>query len=396
MTGRKCLNAEIMNECLREENVLMAFIVFCLMFLPMKIASSIDTLIYGLVIVFESLYLIVSSRRAKGARGNDSLLLASALLFIYMVLHFAADGYKGGERIVQTALFLLTLLSFSRFNWNIRNVNVLFYIFSALIICCLAYWMFNGRPTNYFSAFYGHSNGFAVILIAAISIALIDARNGIKIRHLIVVLICLALLLFANSRSAIFALAVFAICAVWLSKFKGAHKSIAVRVLFIVVVAGALLFSVIYPSLYGTELGSQLEHFSRAYLNKNFFSGRQIVWKMVLNALKGNEVFGLGLNMLPSMIYKTQFSSHNLYLQTVLQMGLVGLVLLGSILWALLGKFCLYDGAPQRIGIALLVAMLVHECFEVSLTQNNLAFGLFIWAIFGICISLGNSQELGL
>lgn len=62
------------------------------------------------------------------------------------------------------------------------------------------------------------------------------------------------------------------------------------------------------------------------------------MWKMVLLAVHGNEALGLGLQMTPSMIYNTDFSSHNMYLQTILQSGVVGLLLLLCLFWMIRGS----------------------------------------------------------
>ena len=117
------------------------------------------------------------------------------------------------------------------------------------------------------------------------------------------------------------------------------------------------------------------------------------MWKMVLLAVHGNEALGLGLQMTPSMIYNTDFSSHNMYLQTILQSGVVGLLLLLCLFWMIRGKLVECGDFSSRVGVSLLLAMLVHECLEVSLTQNNFTYGLLIWTVIGISLALGQSSK---
>ena len=51
---------------------------------------------------------------------------------------------------------------------------------------------------------------------------------------------------------------------------------------------------------------------------------------------------------------------------------------------ARLGK----EGGWQAcVGASLLVGVLVHECLEVSLTQNNFDVGLLFWVVLGISVS---------
>lgn len=97
--------------------------------------------------------------------------------------------------------------------------------------------------------------------------------------------------------------------------------------------------------------------------------------------------------MTPSMIYNTDFSSHNMYLQTILQSGVVGLLLLLCLFWMIRGKLVECGDFSSRVGVSLLLAMLVHECLEVSLTQNNFTYGLLIWTVIGISLALGQSSK---
>lgn len=382
-----------MSEALAEERVLMVCIIGTLLILPMKVFEVISTPMYGLLIALELLYLVVSSKRIRRSELDLGLLAVAGAFLLFMLGRWIGGGFEGGDRMLQTLLFLLTLIVFSRYKWNRETLHLLFKVFALLMVACLVCWVATGRVSNYYKAFYGHSNGFALVIVAAIAVTLLDCCDGVKVRHILVLSLSAILLIFANSRSALLTVGVLLLSSFWLIKRRREGIGAAGRVMFIALVVGALFFSVAYPSLYGTDLGRQLELLSREYLNKNFFSGRQIVWKIVLDAISGNEVVGLGLQYTPSLIYSTSLSCHNLYLQTMLQIGFVGLILLILLLWTVLGRFSRYGGAECCIGASLLLGMLVHECLEVSLTQNNFTYGLFIWAIFGICLAFGSHQK---
>lgn len=378
----------------REEKILITLITVCLFLLPIAFLSFLKMPLYGLLALLESLYLLVSSRRIKTSDIDLALVGMSALLFAYLLVRWIAGGLDGGERLVQTALMLLTLVSFSRYRWDADSIHLLFGSVAFIVLTSLAYWFISGRITNYYSSFYGHANGFALVIIAALAITALDAGSGRRFSHYIIVSICIILILFANSRSAILTIAVSLVCAAVIGTIKKRGKSVrkAAGILFFTAVLFALVFSAVYPMLYGTDIGFYLEHLSREYLNKNFFSGRQLVWQMIIDTLQGHELYGLGLSMVPSMIYDTGFSSHNLYLQTILQSGVIGLVLLLGLLWTVLKRLATPTSGGV-IGAALLISMAVHDCFEVSLTQNNIDFALIIWAIFGICIAVSQVKN---
>jgi O-antigen ligase len=380
-----------LREAAIEERILMVLTAGCLLLLPIRVFSALRMPLYAVIALLEILFFLVSSKRLRGLRVDTNLLAVSGIFFFYMFARWIASGGAGSERIIQSLLFLLTLVSFSRYRWDESSVHRLFVMLGVLMAACLAFWFVSGRVTNYYAAFYGHGNGFAVVIVATIVMTLLDARGGMRLRHWSVLALCGVLLLFANSRSAILTVMVLLILVLIFRKVSrnNGRFRMAANIAFLVVLACALAFSVLYPSLYGTNLGNQLELLSREYLNKNFFSGREVVWKMVLQAIDGNELFGLGLQMTPSMIYNTSFSSHNLYLQTMLQSGTVGLSLLVVLLWTVLNRLGRFGSWESCVGAALLIAMLVHDCLEVSLTQNNFDYGLLIWAIWGICLALG-------
>ncbi len=382
----------IKEEGIAEEQMLMTLIIACLLLMPLKAFSTFSTPLYGLTILLETLFIVVSGKRIKGPELDMGLLAAAGALILYLTARWIGGGGAGAERILQTLLFLLTLITFSRFCWNSQNVHRFYLALAVLMVACLAYWLVSGRVMNYYHAFYGHSNGFAVVIVATLAITFLDARNGLKKQHWAIFFICAALLAFANSRSAFLTIATFVLTTLLFMSQKKRRAASSARFLFAVAIVGALAFSIVYPSLLGTDLGRQLEFLSREYLNKNFFSGREVVWKMVLEAVSENQIFGLGLQVTPSMIYSTGLSSHNLYLQTVLQSGIVGLILLLTLFGAVLSRLCRKQTFSGCVGASLLIAMMVHECLEVALTQNNFNYGLLIWAVLGICLALNKDH----
>jgi len=79
------------------------------------------------------------------------------------------------------------------------------------------------------------------------------------------------------------------------------------------------------------------------------------------------------------------WSSHNLYLQTTLQVGFVGLAALFVLLWVVWRQLWHRRRTPfARVAGAFLVGTLVHQMFEVSLTQVNLANGFLVWLVLAI------------
>lgn len=376
-----------------ERKALVSLSVICIFLLPIEALSPLKPFLYALIFVLNLLALVVGSAKFYGRKLDAGLTLLSIAFLGYLLMCWGINGGAGAERVIQSAVLLTTLLAFSSYEWSEKALRRLRTIFALVLIISVLYWFVSGQVVNYYASFYGHGNRFAVVVICACVFTMLTMKGPRpKVADLAIMSLAIALLLLANSRSAIAALAVFVPLAYLLNAIDQRRSFLVVtRTIFIFVLVGALLFTIVYPLLYGTPLGASLEAMSREYLNKNFFSGREIVWRMVLETIQGNEVFGLGIDMVPSMIYNTGFSSHNLYLQTILQTGIIGLAFIVALLWSVLGRLGKNRCWRSCVGIALSVSILVHECFEVSLTQNNFDVGLLFWVLMGIAISVSRA-----
>lgn len=136
---------------------------------------------------------------------------------------------------------------------------------------------------------------------------------------------------------------------------------------------------------------SDADAFSREYLGKRLMSGRDQVWPDVARAIAERPIFGWGGGVMLDDIADWSFSAHNLYLQVALQLGLFGMMLLLVIL-ALVWRG-LWDGRRDhtvRICAAYFSGMLILQTFEVTLTQNNLAFGLPFWCFVGLALGISH------
>ena len=147
---------------------------------------------------------------------------------------------------------------------------------------------------------------------------------------------------------------------------------------------------IFYIATYNTSLGVYLDELSRQYLHKGFYSGRQRLWGGIFQAINESPFFGQGLSALPADFLDTGLSSHNLYLQVLLQSGYVGLFLLIVLLWLIMERLMSQPMDNNvALSIAMIVAVVIQETFEVCLLQNHLMVGLMMWMIIGVGIRHG-------
>ena len=110
-------------------------------------------------------------------------------------------------------------------------------------------------------------------------------------------------------------------------------------------------------------------------------SGRVDIWKGAIEVIKSNPIVGVGFGQLPNAMGETSLGerrvAHNLYLETMAEMGIPGIVLLGTLFWrGLRGARRLRkeSGFPRTLGNA-------YFYFVVSLLISNI-FGGRLYAVY--------------
>lgn len=216
-------------------------------------------------------------------------------------------------------------------------------------------------------------------------------------RHFIAFALAVTCLLLSGSRGAQAAFLVFFACsAIW--RFVWPKEILLVMVL---VAAPTLIY--IYLLLPGTAYGGSVAATVRDTTGANLYSGRQIIWPLILQAVSSSKSIWLGLGpsttasqVMSSYGVNQTWSAHNLYLQVFLQGGIAGcvaLVFLLHVVWTSVRRMC-HSVRSDRAACCFLLAMLVFEMSEVTLLQNNLSTGLALWFTLALIARAGHNTEL--
>lgn len=117
--------------------------------------------------------------------------------------------------------------------------------------------------------------------------------------------------------------------------------------------------------------------------------GRLIIWQEAISLAKQAPIFGFGLSdyaylVNPTADYRSPVTAHNLYLELLVELGLVGallfLAILANAFWGGLKKVA---REPLRGGVlAALVYFLVHSFFEIALFNPLVVFVLCLLLVF--------------
>ena len=166
---------------------------------------------------------------------------------------------------------------------------------------------------------------------------------------------------------------------------------------FFLALGMGILFINIYLMISSLPIFDQMQRLVRELTRGNLYSGRQNIWPVLIEAIKAQPLFGYGAAASPGLFLSTGLSSHNLYLQIALQVGLIGILFFMILIFSIWK--CFWKGRNNqlvRLSAAFMIGILVHQLFEVSLTQNNLAIGLLQWMIIGqgISFSIGSRTTI--
>ncbi|MEQ9423716.1 MAG: O-antigen ligase family protein [Cyclobacteriaceae bacterium] len=211
----------------------------------------------------------------------------------------------------------------------------------------------------------------------------------------ILVGILLLMIYLANSRSVYGAVLFFgATFHFWpiLTKYKllyfGLLASIVfLAVFFILLMVGDLGF--LFPD------EKLINTFFRLYTGGSLYSGREQLWPDILYQINLRPWLGHGPGYMPSDFLNTGWSSHNYYLQIILQTGFVGLSCLIMFIiyaWNEFRKFP--DDNVIRLLASAIISILAQQIFVVSLTQNKMEQAIYFWYFIGLALNRTRKLQL--
>lgn len=294
-------------------------------------------------------------------------------------------------KVISLFFFILGLI---RMKWNATCIKAIGYLSALVTISLLIHWIRLGFPTFAFESIFRNQNYLAVLLFSMFYFNILTIKYSEKLERVIfsvLALVNIILMLMTSARSVLIGTVVIIISWVILKHFKGIFSY-----LIYLVVLGNIAFVIVYVGIKDTIIGNALNQLSRAIFNKNLFSGRSELWEGVIQAIAKNPWFGYGVGINASDVSDTNFTAHNLYLQLLLEVGIVGFIvffLLMLSIWKILNKQL--DNFAAKWSACFLLGILVYESFELTLFQNNYSISMLQWLIitFGINFATRNSFQ---
>ncbi|OZU88372.1 hypothetical protein CIL03_12035 [Virgibacillus indicus] len=330
---------------------------------------------------------------------NSSLKMiywSIALMMIINSLSFITTNKVDSLYYCQLMLLYLFILGLIRVKWSTRHIKLLGYISGLTLILLFAHWILSDFSVHRFKSIFRNPNYLAVLLFCLFyfKVLIVKYSNRIeKIYFISLIGMNFVLIYATNTRSVLIAFGVILIS--WL--FSKYYRKLF-HYIFYVTIAFNILFLFIYIKIQNTAIGLFLDNLSIQLLGKSLYSGRSELWDRIINKIIENPLFGYGLGTNARDITDTTLTSHNQYLQVLIETGIIGLILFIFLLyaiWLLLIKNL--DNYVSRISACFFIGILVYENFELTLFQNNYSIAMLQWVIIliGINFNEKNNSQMG-
>lgn len=259
--------------------------------------------------------------------------------------------------------------------------------FALLIIFCFyQYW--NGGEE-----FFSSKNSLAACLTFLYFDYLIlnyinESELKSKRQKVYSIICCIVLLFFVfvtSSRTALFTFLLILLIYVCLCFIRLQTKTL--NIAYWLFVFGLVVIISVYTNIHNFSWYNEINQYSLSFFGKNLDSSRPYLWSSELSRLKSDLFIGLGTGILPQLEHYTDSSFHNTYIQLLMQNGLIGLACLLvylNNLWKIIT--CYIDTALGKLLLAMLIGVLIYNCFEVTLISNKIFVGTVQW--YGLTVGI--------
>lgn len=336
-----------------------------------------------------------------------------AILFIPLILffYFIYTGIKfnSGDRhiILAFILFMSVQILGIRLNSVYYSLTQIYRSFSALIIVLYArHFTFNQQKANSVVAlsalsaflgimsfileeasngniFFGNLNtvGALFFILSALDLAIYFKNK--KSIFIVFAVINLIIILISNTRTAFLLLLITAVLFACVKLF--GKSQLKTKLFFVVTLLLLLAFVVFYYNITDKGYRDILNNISNALFNKNFDSGRPVLWQHTIESVGSHWFFGRGTGASLKEFVSGVENSHNSFLEIYLQNGALGALAFVICLLVCIkekGKCC--KNSFNIFIMVLAFILIFYNTLGVVLVKPRSGIGLLQWALLAL------------
>lgn len=358
--------------------ILLTFIILTLINIPLIPVFGKYLLILFMALIFIPLI------QKKYITISEIKLFLPYIIFslIYLINLNGITDTRGLMTFFNQISYLLIIYIIYSISWTkiqIRTLSTLYY-FSFPLLFLLIFVSTDVLNRNTIGSFTFYLTFFPLLY-------LIGYTKKLKASRLVLIFLISATIILATDSRSIFTAAFFGFLTYFLWKFLSRNKLIFYIYFFLIIFFNYFII-VVYPKIYTWDIYPKLNELSIRYTDKPLLTGRNTIWSQLVDIISLKPLLGYGSGTIPEHFLSTSLSAHNLYLQIGLQVGIIGLLFLGLFfffIWKIIWK----ERFDQKVVLcaSFLISIIVHESFEVTLTQNQYSIGLLQWIIIAFALN---------
>lgn len=362
--------------------ILMFYIVVTLLRIPIIPTMGKYTF---LLFMFLILMLLIQKKNLT----KTELTLFTPFIGFNLVYLFSATDVSGIMIFINQTAYLMIIYIIYSISWSKSQVRALSYLYyiSLPILLALIFIMPDLLNMNVVGSYAYYLSFFPLFY-------LIGYTKKLKRSRIILVFSLLALVILGTDSRSILLSTTFGLITFFLWKFITKRK-LLFDLYFFFVLAFNYFVVIVYPNMHKWDNFYQLNELSMNLTGKPLLTGRNTIWAQLVDIISLQPWLGYGSSVVPEDFLTTSLSAHNLYLQIGLQTGIIGIglfLLFFYFIWRTLwnGR----QSSKVSLVASFVIGILIHQSFEVTLTQNQFGIGLLQWIIiaFGLNFTLNKTN----
>jgi len=295
----------------------------------------------------------------------------------------------------QLSLVLLWVLFVSFVRWTLPVIRIVYALIALFVLINFTLWWSEGFIVQ-FKGFLNHKNSFGAIIFSSLFFIIYaqasDRRQFVRILFPPLFVMSSLLVWASGSRtSLISALVSLFVYAMWPAITRNRFLYILT---FAALITGLVAVIFVYIGLANYGFYDSLQEITREHTYGPFHTGREIAWPILIDHISQKPLLGWGAGFHEESILEgigiiaEASTAENLYLAVAMQTGMLGIILLAGLLISIWSIFYIFRADPVvRLSAAFFFGICVHQCFELSLIQNNISVAVLFWTIIGIGIN---------
>jgi hypothetical protein len=344
------------------------------------------------ITMFLFLYFLVQDR-GIGQSYRNIYLGFILLAGIYLFSHLYNKNFAQNKELFVLFQILIYIFTLMKINWTSIHLRFIGHISNIIIIMFFLHWVNQNFIFKRYEGIFSNPNVFAVFLFSILYFQIVNIKSKTSFNRIYFTLgsILNVLLIFmTNSRTVLLSIIVIFVSFSILKYSKVFSK------LFFILLSGNFVFFSIYVFLAKSSIADTINKISYKFTNKYFFSGREVIWREVVDygitsPLIGHKV-GIGVQeYIPNAHY---YHVHNQYLQIFIESGLLGLLCFILLLFLIWNQYLNnLHSHYVKWSACFFLGLLVYQNTEMSLFFNLLTIGLIQWLIISIGVSMSINEH---